>query len=257
MAGSKTPERDGPAVAYEFPCFKDEDWHAFQRIIGAHLNSEERADIEEAANQCVAEHFFIVQDEQQKRQKGRVSKAKKPKHKDIVKVQTPHLMLLRAMRELFERWADVQATPEEKSGASEEGKETPEEKRVIEVYSDETGETMRNDLDRLMGELKVHEVALSNFLDRSKGRDPFIGLVGRLTAVFQSATGKQTTISMPKNTENLDAKQSPFVDFVKAVDECLPESARRSGVDTPSAKPQAVRRAQNKYKRRGNSPSKK
>jgi hypothetical protein len=249
MADRQLSKRHGPAVAFEFPCFKNENWIAFEKIIGTNLSSKARTDIEQAANQCVVEHFFIEQDGQRIRQKGRVTKTKKPGKKDQVKDQTPPLMLLRAMRELFERWADIQGISSNKAppgGA----------KRAIDIYSDETSGTMRNDLDRLMGELKVHEVALSNFLDRPKGRPPFIGFVGRLAEVFEKVTGKQPTKTIPKDQGDPEVKQSPFVNFVLAVDACLPTTAQRSGVDTAGATPQAVRRALQKYKPTGNSPSK-
>lgn len=232
--GEQTPpEHHGPAKDFVSPSFEDKDWQDFETIIDAGLDDKARAKITEAADQCVIAHFFEEQDKQRQHQRGRVD----PK-KDKVKANTLPLALCRAMDRLVKAWGAVQADPEAK--------------RAIEIYSDEMATARHRDLDMIISELQFHlSIALPEFLAREKGRDPFIGFVGRLAAVYETATEKPPTVAYPKDTEDSDAKVSAFVDFIMAVDVRLPTSSRWRGVDSPAAKSKAVSRALKKYNSEG------
>ena len=230
--GEQTPsERQGPAKDLVLPSFEDKDWHDFGAIIDAGLDGKARAGIAEVAEQCVIARFFEEPDKQRRKQRGRVDS------KGKTKAPTLPLKLRRLMDRLVEAWGAVQADPEAR--------------RAIENYSDEMAMARARDLDMVMADLQFHRIALPLFLAREKGLDPFIGFVGGLAAVYETAIGKPPKVAYPKDTEDPDAKVSPFVEFIMAVDACLPTSSRWRGVDSPAANSQAVIRALNKYKSEG------
>ena len=229
MANNKS-SGSGPASNYRSPSFTKKKWHAFEKIIGAKLNHNVRIEIEEAAEEFAVARYFEEQDKQIRGQRGKVNS------KGKVKINTPSLSLLKAIEGLFKKWSKVQ--------------NDLEAKRVIEIYSNEMSGTGKRDLETVLADLQIHQAALSLFLRQPKGSSLFDRFVGRLATAYEMATGEWPRISYPTDTEDPDAKMSPFVKFVKAV------SPHRSGKDTLTAKTMDIIRALNNYKKRGKNPPK-
>jgi hypothetical protein len=226
----------GPALDFELPNFKDKNWRAFEKIIGAPLNGGAQSEIEKAAEQYSIARYFEKQDKQRRGQRGRIDS------KGKTKKNTNSLALRTAIKRLIKKWGEVQADPLAK--------------RVIEIYSDELVGAGKRDMDTVMADLQFHQVALSLYLNQPKGDGLFDRFVGRLAAVYEAAKKKPATITMPTDLGDPDAKVSAFVEFVMAVDTCLPISSQRTGVHTISANSKAVLRALNKYKGKGKLPPK-
>jgi hypothetical protein len=223
-----------PATNFELPNFKDTNWDHFECVIGAALNGETRTEIEEVAVQYSVARYFERQDDQRRKERGKVDS------KGKTKKSTASLALRKAIGTLVKRWGKVRADPDAR--------------RVIEIYSDEMVDAGKRDLDTVMADLQFHQVGLSLFMERPKGLGLFDRFVGRLAAVYEATTEKSTTVSIPTDSEDPDANVSAFVDFVMAVDACLSKSAHWTGVQSPAAKSMAVRRALEKYKHKGKLP---
>jgi hypothetical protein len=230
MADDKS-SGSGPASNYRSPSFTEKQWRAFEKIIGAKLNHIVRIEIEEAAEQFTVARYFEEQDKQRRGQRGKVDS------KGKVKDGTTPLSLLKTVERLLKNWSKVRADSEAK--------------RVIEIYCDEMTGTGKRDLETVICDLQFHQFALSHFLQQPKGSSLFNRFVGRLAVAYEKATGMPPTIGIPKDSGDLNAKVSPFVELVAMV------SPHLSGVDTPVAKSQAVKRALDKYKSRGKKPPKK